>query len=133
MQTPPCYPIDLRRRWHRWRRRDHGGGFQILSLRPAPCRPIEPARVPQARAVFVGDVVQRFLALRAGRAKRPIRPRKFTRERTSARRFIREYFVRFPNERYHGELEWRELQSQNIEFTMKRLREPIERATEIAK
>jgi hypothetical protein len=41
--------------------------------------------------------------------------------------------VRFPNERYHGELEWRELQSQNIEFTMKRLREPIERATEIAK
>jgi hypothetical protein len=40
VQTPPCYPIDLRRRWHRWwRRRDHGGGFQILSLRPAPCRP----------------------------------------------------------------------------------------------
>ncbi len=59
---------------------------------------------------------------------------KFTRERTSARRFIREYFVRFPNERYQSELEsWRELQSQNIEFTMKRLREPIERATEIAK
>src|SRR5258707_15890484 len=47
VQTPPCYPIDLRRRWHRWRRRDQGGGFQILSLRPAPCRPIEPARVPE--------------------------------------------------------------------------------------
>ncbi len=47
VQTPPCYPIDLRRRWYRWRRRDHGGGFQILSLRPAPCRPIEPARVPE--------------------------------------------------------------------------------------
>ncbi len=59
---------------------------------------------------------------------------KFTKERSAARRFIREYFVRFPNERYHSGLEsWRELQSQNIEFTMKRLREPIERATEIAK
>jgi hypothetical protein len=59
---------------------------------------------------------------------------KFTRERTSARRFIREYFVHFPNERYQTEVEsWRPLQSQNIEFTMKRLGEPIERATEIAK
>jgi len=28
---------------------------------------------------------------------------------------------------------WRALQSQNIEFTMKRLPKPIERATEIAK
>ncbi len=46
----------------------------------------------------------------------------------------REYFERFPKELYQTEFEsWRELQSQNIEFTMKRLREPIERATEIAK
>ena len=45
-----------------------------------------------------------------------------------------EYFERFPKELYQTEFEsWRELQSQNIEFTMKRLREPIERATEIAK
>jgi len=37
------------------------------------------------------------------------------------------YFQRFPKERYQTEIEsWRELQSQNIEFTMKRLREPIE-------
>jgi hypothetical protein len=34
---------------------------------------------------------------------------------------------RFPKDRYQTEVEsWRELQSQNIEFTMKRLREPIE-------
>ena len=34
---------------------------------------------------------------------------------------------RFPKERYQTEVEsWRRLQSDNIEFTMKRLREPIE-------
>ncbi len=39
-----------------------------------------------------------------------------------------------PKDRYMTEVEsWREIQSSNIEFTMKRLREPIERATEIAK
>jgi hypothetical protein len=59
---------------------------------------------------------------------------KFTRERTSAKKLAAEYFQRFPKERYHTEVEsWRHLQSQNIEFSMKRLREPIERATEIAK
>ena len=59
---------------------------------------------------------------------------KFARERTAARNLAAEYFQRFPKERYHTEVEsWRELQSQNIEFTMKWLREPIERATEIAK
>jgi hypothetical protein len=57
---------------------------------------------------------------------------KFTRERTAARKLAAEYFQRFPKDRYQTEVEsWRELQSQNIEFTMKRLREPIERATEI--
>jgi hypothetical protein len=59
---------------------------------------------------------------------------KFTRERTTARKLKAEYLQRFPKDRYQTEVEsWRELQSQNIEFTMKRLREPIERATEIAK
>ena len=52
---------------------------------------------------------------------------KFTRERSAARKAIREYYKRFPNKRYQTELEsWRHLQSQNFEFTMKRLREPIE-------
>jgi hypothetical protein len=55
---------------------------------------------------------------------------KFTRERTSAKKLAAGYFQRFPKERYQSEVEsWRELQSQN----MKRLGEPIERATEIAK
>ena len=59
---------------------------------------------------------------------------KFTRDRTYARKLAAEYFERFPKDRYRTEVQsWRELQSQNIEFTMKRLREPIERATEIAK
>ncbi len=50
---------------------------------------------------------------------------KFTRERNPARKHAAEYFQRFPKERYQTEVEsWRHLQSQNIEFTMKRLREP---------
>lgn len=52
---------------------------------------------------------------------------KFTRERTAARKLAAEYLQRFPKDRYQTEVEsWRELQSGNIEFTMKRLREPIE-------
>jgi hypothetical protein len=59
---------------------------------------------------------------------------KFTKLRITAKKVAAEYFQRFPKERYQTEVEnWCELQSQNIEFTMKRLREPIERATEIAK
>ena len=59
---------------------------------------------------------------------------KFTRLRITARKLAAEYFERFPKGRYLTEIEsWRHLRSDNIEFTMKRLREPIERATEIAK
>jgi hypothetical protein len=51
---------------------------------------------------------------------------KFTRERTAARNHAKDYFECFPKDRYQTEVEsWRPLQSQNIEFTMKRLREPI--------
>src|SRR5260370_30316712 len=47
--------------------------------------------------------------------------RKFTRERTAAKKLAAEYFDRFPKNRYQTEVEsWRHLQSQNIEFTMKR-------------
>jgi hypothetical protein len=49
-----------------------------------------------------------------------------TRERSAARKLAHEYFERFPKDRYQTEIEsWRLLQSANIEFTMKRLREPI--------
>ena len=52
---------------------------------------------------------------------------KFTRDRTYARKLAVEYFEKFPKARYQTAVEsWRHLQSQNIEFTMKRLREPIE-------
>ncbi len=52
---------------------------------------------------------------------------KFTKERNAARKHAAEYFERFPKQRYQTEVEsWCELQSQNIEFTMKRLREPVE-------
>jgi hypothetical protein len=49
------------------------------------------------------------------------------RERTAARKLAAEYFERFPKDRYRTEVEsWREPRSQNIEFTMERLREPVE-------
>ena len=52
---------------------------------------------------------------------------KFTRESSTARSAVREYFKRYPKEQFLTELEtWRYLPSQTIEFTMKRLREPIE-------
>jgi hypothetical protein len=48
---------------------------------------------------------------------------KFTRLRILAA----EYFERFPKNRYLTEIEsWRHLQSDNIEFTIKRLREPVD-------
>jgi hypothetical protein len=51
---------------------------------------------------------------------------KFTRERSAARLQAKEYSERYPKDRYQTEVEsWRLLQSANIEFTMKRLREPI--------
>ena len=53
--------------------------------------------------------------------KDPFIREKFTRERSAA------YFARFPKDRYQTEIEsWRHLQSANIEFTMKRLREPAD-------
>jgi hypothetical protein len=52
---------------------------------------------------------------------------KFTKEHTAARKLAEEYFERYPKDQYQTEVEsWRNLQSANIEFTMKRLREPIE-------
>jgi hypothetical protein len=52
---------------------------------------------------------------------------KFTRLRITAKKVAAEYFGRFPKDRYRTEVEsWRHLQSDNIEFTMKRLREPVE-------
>jgi hypothetical protein len=51
---------------------------------------------------------------------------KFTREHGEARRVAREYFAKYPKDRYQTEVEsWRHLQSRNYEFTMKRLREPV--------
>jgi len=59
--------------------------------------------------------------------KDPFIREKFTRERSAARKLATEYFRRFPKDRYQTEVEsWRNLQSANIEFTMKRLRELIE-------
>ena len=56
---------------------------------------------------------------------------KFTREQAAARKLATEYFRRFPKDRYQTEVEsWRNLQSANIEFTMKRLRDPIEAGSE---
>jgi hypothetical protein len=59
--------------------------------------------------------------------RNPFIREKFTREPSAARKLAAEYFERYPKERYQTEIEsWRLLQSANIEFTIKRLREPIE-------
>jgi len=51
---------------------------------------------------------------------------KFTRIIVAARELAREYYQRYPKDRYETVVEsWREIQSFNIEFTMKRLREPV--------
>jgi hypothetical protein len=53
---------------------------------------------------------------------------KFTRERSAARTFAKKYFERYPKDRYQTEVEsWRHLQSANVEFVMKRLRERVEK------
>jgi lipopolysaccharide biosynthesis regulator YciM len=50
---------------------------------------------------------------------------KFTRERSAARALIRQYLIYYPKDRYETEVEsWSHIQSQNYEFTMKRLSEP---------
>ena len=50
---------------------------------------------------------------------------KFTRNLIHARELACEYFERYPKDRYETKVEsWREVQSYNIEFVMKRLREP---------
>jgi hypothetical protein len=54
---------------------------------------------------------------------------KFTRNIVAARELARDYFERYPKDRYETTVEtWREIQSFNIEFTMKRLREPVEKS-----
>ena len=65
--------------------------------------------------------MSRSQELRRRRASAPASNQSF------ARKLTQEYFERFPKDRYQTEVEsWRQLQSFNVEFTMKRLREPIE-------
>jgi hypothetical protein len=50
---------------------------------------------------------------------------KFTREIKTARKVAREYLKRYPRDRYDTEVEsWADIQCSNIEFVMRRLREP---------
>ena len=59
--------------------------------------------------------------------KDPFVREKFTRLSQAAKKLAAEYFERYPKDRYQTEVEsWRHLQSDNIEFTLKRLREPID-------
>jgi hypothetical protein len=51
---------------------------------------------------------------------------RYTRDLSFARQLAKEHFRRFPKDRYQTEVaSWRQIPSQNIEFTMKRLREPV--------
>jgi hypothetical protein len=58
--------------------------------------------------------------------KDPFVRENFTRLRQAAKKLAAEYFERYPKHRYQSEIESRRhLQSDNIEFILKRLREPI--------
>jgi hypothetical protein len=71
------------------------------------------------RRQFAKRVQSRFDA-RMVDNRDPFIREKFTKEHA------KEYFERYPKDRYQTEVEsWRELQSRNIEFTMKGLREPL--------
>ena len=60
------------------------------------------------------------------RRRDPYIREKFTKEQSFARQHAKEYFEKYPKAQYQTEVEsWRELQSRNIEYTMKRLREPL--------
>jgi hypothetical protein len=75
----------------------------------------------------VGDCLSALAALQWRTPRDPLVREKFTRGQSFARKLAQEYFERFPKDRYQTEVEsWRQLQSFNVEFTMKRLREPIE-------
>ncbi len=57
--------------------------------------------------------------------KDPFVREKFTKAHSFAQKLAREYFEKYPKDRYKTEIEsWRKIQSDNIEFTMRRLREP---------
>jgi hypothetical protein len=73
---------------------------------------------PDHRAVGIGMM---FTPM-----KDPFIREKFTKEQSHARQYAKDYFEQYPKDRYQTEVEsWRELQSGNIEYTMKRLREPL--------
>jgi hypothetical protein len=56
--------------------------------------------------------------------KNPFIREKFTKERSAAGAFAKDYFERYPKDQYRTEIEsWRYLQSANIEFTVKQRRE----------
>jgi hypothetical protein len=50
---------------------------------------------------------------------------KFTRAHSFARKLAKEYFEKYPKDRKTEVESWRKLQSDNIEFVMKRLQEPL--------
>ena len=57
-----------------------------------------------------------------GMSQDPLIREKYTKERNAARRLIFEYYEQFPRKLYQIEIEsWSDLQSQNIEFTIRRL------------
>ena len=56
---------------------------------------------------------------------RRLHPRQIHPRIDDRQKVARAYFERYPKDRYETEVEsWRHVQSQNFEFTMKRLREP---------
>jgi hypothetical protein len=61
----------------------------------------------------------------AGHASRSVHPRQVHQRVNHARQKAKDYFAQYPKDLFEAEVEsWRDLGCSNIEFTMKRLREP---------
>jgi hypothetical protein len=97
-----------------------------MPIGPAPLLAIRPARrAPRLQVARASGLP--LWGRWFGMPKDPFIREKFTRLRQTAKKPAGEYFERFPKDRYQTEIEsWRHLQSDNIEFTLKRLREPID-------
>src|ERR1700682_2299361 len=115
-------------------RRSHAIAIQRAD-RPLYCRLSRNALAPPL-AISAGPAraSNQLPARRAAPVRRwfgipqdPFIREKLTRLRQAAKKLAAEYFERYPKDRYQNEIEsWRHLPSDNIEFTIKRLREPID-------
>ena len=95
------------------------------TAKQAPGLKLEATLVRMADGQIFAAALAPLLRFDGGMPRDPYIREKYTREVKTARALARDYFERFPKDRYETSVDsWRHLQCDNYEFTMKRLREP---------